>query len=82
MLPWGAALALALAVLATMPHFHGEADGWDDTCVLCDAQGETPTASAAGQAPDPGAGDTTHAQAPERAPGPEIAGNGPRAPPA
>ena len=74
--------ALALLALAAAPHFHDEADGRDDTCVLCHVQGSPLIASNVHEHPDPAAGGSPRAHAPGHARAAEIEGNASRAPPA
>ena len=82
LLRWGAVVALALLAVATTPHFHDEAEGRDDTCVLCHVQGSPLIASTVHESPDPTAGggacpcEQGHARAAE------IVGHSSRAPPA
>ena len=83
LLRWGAVVALALLAVATTPHVHDEAEGRDDTCVLCHAHGRPALiASTVHENPDPTArgGACSHEQGRARAA--EIGGHASRAPPA
>ena len=82
LLRWGAVVALALLAVATTPHFHDEAEGRGDTCVLCHAQGPPLVASSVHEHPDPAASGSACAHAQEHARAVVIAGHGSRAPPA
>ena len=78
----GAVGALVLLALATTPHFHDEAEGRDDTCVLCHVQASPPIASSAHENPDPAAGGSARSDAQGHARAAEIEGHDSRAPPA
>ena len=82
LLRWGAVVALALLAVATTPHVHDEAEGRDDTCVLCHVQGSPLIASTVHESPDQTAegGACSHEQGHARAA--ETEGHGARAPPA
>ena len=82
LLRWGAAAALALLAVATTPHFHEEAEGRGDTCVLCHVQGSPLIASIVHEHPDPAVDGDVHAPAQGHARAAEIEGHGSRAPPA
>ena len=82
LLRWGAVVALALLAVAATPHFHDEAEGRGDTCVLCHAQGSTLIASSVHEHPDPAASGSACAHAQGHARAVVIAGHGSRAPPA
>ena len=81
LLRWGAVVALALLAVATTPHFHDEAEGRGDTCVLCHVQGSPLIASTVHESPDrtAGGGACPHEQGHARAA--EIEGHPSRAPP-
>ena len=79
---WGAVAALVLLALATTPHFHDEAEGRDDTCVLCHVQASPLIASSVHQDPDPAAGGSVRSDAQGYARAAEIEGHDSRAPPA
>ena len=79
---WGAAAALVLLALATTPHFHDEAEGRDETCVLCHVQASPPVASGVHENPDPAAGGSVRSDAQGHARAAEIEGHDSRAPPA
>ena len=79
---WGAVVALVLLALATTPHFHDEAEGPDDTCVLCHGQASPLIASSVHQDPDPAAGGSVRSDAQGHARAAEIEGHDSRAPPA
>ncbi len=78
----GAVAALLLLALATTPHFHDEAEGRDDTCVLCHVQASPPIASSVHEDPDPEAGGSVLSDAQGCARTAEIQGHDSRAPPA
>ncbi len=82
LLRWGAVVALALLAVAATPHFHDEAEGRGDTCVLCHAQGSPLVASSVREHPDPAVGDSARSHAQGHARAAETEGHGSRAPPA
>ena len=82
LLRWGAILALALLAVAATPHFHEEAEGRGDTCVLCHVQGPPLIASIVHEHPDPAVAGGVRAPAQGHARAAEIEGHGSRAPPA
>ena len=79
---WSAVAALLLLAFATTPHFHDEAEGRDDTCVLCHVQASPPIASNVHENPDPAAGSSVRSDAQGHARAAEIEGYDSRAPPA
>ena len=79
---WGAVAALVLLALTTTPHFHDEAEGQDDTCVLCHVQDSPNVASSVNENPDPAAGGSVRSDAQGHARAAEIEGRNSRAPPA
>ena len=82
LLRWGAVLALALLAVATTPHFHEEAEGRGDTCVLCHVQGSPLIAAIVHEHPDPTISGGVRAPVQGHARAAEIEGHGSRAPPA
>ena len=78
----GAGVALVLLALATTPHFHDEAEGRDETCVLCHVQASPPVASSVLEHPDPAAGGSVRFDGQGHACAGEIEGHDSRAPPA
>ena len=79
---WGAVAALVLLALAATPHFHEEAEGRGDTCVLCHVQGSPLIASIVHEHSDPALDAGVHAPALGHARAAEIERHGSRAPPA
>ena len=82
LLRWGALVALALLAVATTPHFHDEAEGRGDTCVLCHVQGSPLIASTVHERPDPAAGGSLCPCGQGQTRAAEIEGYASRAPPA
>lgn len=82
LLQWGAVVALALLAFAAAPHFHDEADGRDDTCVLCHVQGSPVLACNVHESPDPAVGGSAPACEQGRARAVDRDGHASRAPPA
>ena len=82
LLRWGAVAALLLLAVAATPHFHEEAEGRGDTCVLCHVQGSPLIASIVHEHPDPAVAGGVRAPAQGHARVAEIEGRGSRAPPA
>ena len=82
LLRWGAVAALLLLAVAATPHFHEEAEGRGDTCVLCHVQGSPLIASIVHEPPDPAVAGGVRAPAQGHARAAEIEGHGSRAPPA
>ena len=82
LLRMGAVAALLLLALATTPHFHDEAEGQDDRCVLCHVLASPPIASSVRENPDPAAGGSVRSDAQGHARAAEIEGHNSRAPPA
>ena len=82
LLRWGAVAALLLLAVAATPHFHEEAEGRGDTCVLCHVQGSPPIASIVHEHPDPAVDGGVRAPVQGHARAAEIEGHGSRAPPA
>ena len=82
LLRWGAVVALALLAVATTPHFHDEAEGRGDTCVLCHVQGSPLIASTVHENPDQTAGGGACSCEQGHARAAEIEGHASRAPPA
>ena len=78
----GAVAALVLLALATSPHFHDEAEGRDDTCVLCHVQASPPVSSGFPESPDPATSGSVRSDALGHARAAEIEGHDSRAPPA
>lgn len=82
LLQWGAVVALALLAFAAAPHFHDEADGRDDTCVLCHVQGSPALACNVHESPDPAVGGAAPACEQRRVRTVDREGHASRAPPA
>ena len=78
----GAVAALVLLALATTPHSHDEAEGRDDTCVLCHVQASPPVASNVHDDLDPAVGGSVLSDAQGHARTAETEARGSRAPPA
>ena len=79
---WSVVVALALLAVATTPHVHDEAEGRDDTCVLCHVQGSPLIASTVHENPDRTAGGGACSCEQGHARAAEIEGHASRAPPA